>query len=195
MDVLLALVVFEVVSAVTPGPNNLLLWASGAEFGFRRTLPHVVGTSLGMGAVILVVAAGLGALVTAVPGIAIVMKIGGSLFLLYLAWQIARSGALARGSMAKPFGVRQAFAFQAINPKAWIFALSAITTFRPADLPAMVGGAVVAGTMMVVVVPTAAVWAAGGGLVGRLLAGGRWHRPVSLALALMLVATIAYVWI
>jgi threonine/homoserine/homoserine lactone efflux protein len=195
MESLIALVVFEIVSAVTPGPNNLLLWASGAEFGFRRTLRHVLGTALGIGVVTIAVAAGLGALVTAVPGVAVVMKVGGSVFLLYLAWQIARSGALARGSIAKPFGVRQAVAFQAINPKAWIFALSAITTFRPVDLPAMAGGLVVATTMMVVVVPTSSLWAAGGGLVGRLLAGGRWHHVVSLALALMLAATIAYVWV
>ncbi len=62
-----ALVGFSFVSSVTPGPNNILLWASGAEFGFRRTLPHVIGTALGIGSMALAVAAGLGALIAAVP--------------------------------------------------------------------------------------------------------------------------------
>ena len=135
MDHLLALVGFSFVSAITPGPNNVLLWASGAAFGFRRTLPHVVGTAVGLGAMALAVAAGLGVLVATVPGLALAMKVGGSAYLLWLAWQIAGVGALERTTAARPMGVVAAAGFQAINPKAWVFALGAITTFRPPDLP------------------------------------------------------------
>ena len=195
MEKLLALVGFSIVSSVTPGPNNLLLWASGAEFGFRRTLRHVLGTALGIGAMALAVAAGLGALVTAIPELALVMKIAGSAYLVYLAWQIAGASALARGSIARPMGIGQAAAFQVINPKAWIFALGAITTFRPPELPVVAGSVAVAVTMMVVIVPTAAVWAAGGGILGQLLTSERSHRITSLVLAVLLVATVAYVWV
>src|SRR5689334_14690345 len=123
MEQLLALVAFSAVSSGTPGPNNLLLWASGAAFGFRQTIPHVVGTAVGIGAMALAVAAGLGALVTAIPELAFAMKVVGSAYLLYLAWQVAGASALRKSTVARPMSLLQAAAFQVINPKAWIFAL------------------------------------------------------------------------
>jgi threonine/homoserine/homoserine lactone efflux protein len=195
MEQLFALIGFSFVSSVTPGPNNVLLWASGTEFGFRRTIPHVLGTALGLGAMALAVAGGLGVLITTVPEIAIAMKLAGSAYLLYLAYQIAGAHALERTDMARPLGLLQAAAFQAINPKAWIFALGAITTFRPTELPGLAGGAMVAVVMMVVIVPSAALWAWAGGALGRLLTGGRGHRAVSLGLAAILAATVVTVWL
>jgi threonine/homoserine/homoserine lactone efflux protein len=196
VDALLALVGFSFVSSVTPGPNNVLLWASGAEFGVRRTIRHVLGTALGLGAMALAMAAGLGTLVTTVPEIALAMKVGGTGYLLYLAWQVAGAHALERPDVARPLGLLQAAAFQWINPKAWILALGAITTFRPADWPTVAGSAAVAVTMMVVIIPSATIWAVVGGVLGRLLAGrGRAHRIVSLALAALLAVTVVSVWI
>lgn len=195
MDGLGALVGFSFVSSVTPGPNNILLWASGAEFGFRRTIRHVVGTALGIGSMALAVAAGLGVLITTIPQVEVAMKIAGSVYLLYLAYRVAGARALERGDLARPLGLLQAATFQAINPKAWIFALGAVTTFRPTDLPAMTGSILVALTMMIVVIPTAALWAGGGGVLSRFIDGGRAHRIVSLGLAALLAATVAYVWI
>jgi threonine/homoserine/homoserine lactone efflux protein len=195
VDQLVALIGFSFVSSVTPGPNNVLLWASGTQFGFRRTIPHVVGTAIGLGAMALALAAGLGVLITTVPEIAFAMKLAGSAYLLYLAYQIAGAHALERSEVARPLGVAQAAAFQAINPKAWIFALGAITTFRPAELPGLAGGAMVALTMMVVIVPSAAIWAWAGGAIGRLLTGGRGHRVLSLGLAVILAATVITVWL
>lgn len=195
MEQLVALVGFSFVSSVTPGPNNVLLWASGTTFGFQRTLPHVLGTAVGLGAMGLAVAAGLGVLITSVPEIGFAMKLAGSAYLLYLAYRIAGAHALERTDVARPLGVLQAAAFQAINPKAWIFALGAITTFRPAELTGIAGGVVVAMTMMVVILPSAALWAWGGGLLSRLVAGRRAHRMVSLGLAALLAATVITVWL
>jgi threonine/homoserine/homoserine lactone efflux protein len=195
VDTIPALVAFSFVSSITPGPNNVLLWASGAEFGLVRTVRHIVGTALGIGLMALAAAAGLAALVTTVPGIAIAMKVAGSLYLLYLAFRIAGAHGLQRGDLARPLGVIQAGAFQVINPKAWIFALGAITTFRPAGLPALGGSLVVAATMMAVIVPTATVWAAAGGSINRFLTSDRRRRAVSLGLAALVVATVASVWI
>jgi threonine/homoserine/homoserine lactone efflux protein len=143
----------------------------------------------------LALAAGLGVLITTVPEIAFAMKLAGSAYLLYLAYQIAGAHALERTEVTRPLGVAQAAAFQAINPKAWIFALGAITTFRPAELPGLAGGAMVALTMMVVIVPSAAIWAWAGGAIGRLLTGGRGHRVLSLGLAVILAATVITVWL
>jgi threonine/homoserine/homoserine lactone efflux protein len=195
VEQILALIGFSVVSSVTPGPNNLLLWASGAEFGFRRTVPHVLGTAAGIGAMALVGVVAIGAVVAVIPGVALAMKVAGSLYLLYLAWQVAAAGALQRGAIARPLGLGQAAAFQLINPKAWTFALGAITTFRPVELSSLVGGGVVAVTMMLVIVPTAAVWAVGGTVIGRSLADARRRRAVSLVLAAVLAATVVFVWV
>ena len=195
MEQWLALVAFSFVSAITPGPNNVLLWASGASFGVRGTVPHILGTALGIGIMALGVAAGLGVLIAAVPGLALAMKIAGSLYLLWLAYRMLAARALERGSLARPLGVGQAAVFQVINPKGWIFALGAITTFRPAELPVPVGVALVTLTMMLVILPSASIWAVGGDALGRWLADPRARRAISVALALLVAATVVLVWI
>ena len=125
----------------------------------------------------------------------IAMKVGGSLYLLYLALRIGRAGALERVAVARPLGLAQAAAFQLINPKAWIFAIGAVTTFRPTDLPVVAGSLLVALTMMLVVVPTARLWALGGGAISRLVSDARARRTVGLVLAALVAATVAYVWV
>ncbi len=195
MGTLLALVGFSFVSAVTPGPNNVLLWASGASFGFRATLRHVLGTALGIASMALIVAAGLGALFTAVPEIALAMKLGASGYLLYLAYQVAGARALERGQLGHPLGLLQASLLQAVNPKGWVFVLGAVTAFRPPEFAAPTGTLLVAATMAVVVVPTAALWAGAGGTLSRLMSAERTRRAISGALALLLVATVASVWV
>jgi threonine/homoserine/homoserine lactone efflux protein len=195
MERILALIGFAIVSSVTPGPNNLLLWASGAEFGIRRTVPHILGTAVGIGAMAVGVVVGIGALLTLLPGLAFALKVAGSLYLLYLAWQVAGAGALRTGAVTRPMSLRQAAAFQVVNVKAWTFALGAITTFRPPELSSVAGGLVVALTMMVVIVPTAALWAIAGGLIGQWLADERARRIVSLVLAAVLAVTVVFVWL
>lgn len=195
MGDLVALAAFSFVSSVTPGPNNALLWASGVQFGFRSTLPHVLGTSVGIGSMALAMAGGLGLLVTNFPQVELALKVTGSLYLLYLAYQVAGSKAAQSQEVAHPLNVLQAAVFQYINPKAWIFALAATTAFRPVDLPAAIGYALVALTMMVVVAPTSALWVVGGTIINRLATSKRAHRILSLVLALLLALSIVYVWI
>jgi len=194
VDQWLALAAFSIVSTGSPGPNNVLLWASGAAFGFRSTMPHIAGTALGIGALALIAAAGLAAIVSAVPTLAVAMKIAASAYLIYLAWQVAGAHALERGELARPMSVVQAAAFQAINPKGWIFALGAIAAFRPTDLPTVPGSLLVAATMTAIVIPTAALWAAAGGWLGRLLDGERSRRIVGLVLAALLAASVVAIW-
>ena len=190
-----ALVVFAFVSSVTPGPNNTVLWASGAQFGFRRTLPHVIGTSLGIGAMAIAVAGGLGVFVTAVPTAELVLRVAGSLYLLYLACKIAVSGASDRPEVARPLGLGQAMVFQCLNPKAWIFVLAAVSAFRPAGVPIAIGSGLVIVTMMVVVLPTAAAWAAGGTFISRVVTSERARRALSVGLAVLLAASVVDLWI
>jgi threonine/homoserine/homoserine lactone efflux protein len=190
-----ALVLFAVVSSGTPGPNNALLWASGLQFGFRATVPQIIGTSAGIGILAVAVAAGLGAVVTGLPEVEVALKVVGSAYLLFLAFQLAGGAALQRAQIARPLRVHEAAAFQFLNPKAWLFALAAVSTFRPTDLPVAIGSAIVIVTMVVVVLPTASIWAAGGTALHRLTARRRAHRALNGALALLLAVSIAFIWI
>jgi threonine/homoserine/homoserine lactone efflux protein len=195
VDRLVALLGFGFVCTVTPGPNNILLWASGASFGLRRSWPHVLGTALGVGLLAVFVAAGLGVLVTSIPPLAFTMKVGGSVYLVYLAWQVASSGALKRTTTARPMGLLQAIVFQVVNPKVWIFAVGAVSTFRPADVPIALGSALVVLVMMAITIPSSALWVVGGDVLNRLVERPAARRAVSLGLALLVVATVALVWV
>jgi threonine/homoserine/homoserine lactone efflux protein len=195
MSRLLGLIGFAFVGSITPGPNNALLLASGIRFGFGRTVPHVVGTSVGMGALLLGVTAGIGVVLVAVPGANLALKAIGSAYLIYLALRIASSRGGNRAVASRPLGVLGAAAFQFTNVKAWLFALAAGGTFLPPDLAPMVGGLAIAATCAVVILGTAAVWAAGGAALSRFVDDGRAQRAISVGLALILAASVAFIWI
>jgi len=195
MEALLGLIGYTFVAAVTPGPNNVILWATGIQFGFRAALPYVVGVALGVGAMVLAVAVGIGLLVEAVPGLELALKVAGSAYLLYLAYRIAGSAAARRSDVARAPTFGQALAFQFVNPKAWFFVLGAVGGFRPGDLNVLVTAVLMAVVIMVVVAPSASVWAVGGHALGRFVTGPRSHRAVSVILAVLLAGTIVLIWI
>jgi threonine/homoserine/homoserine lactone efflux protein len=195
MNELLGLAGFAFVGSITPGPNNALLLASGIRFGFGRTVRHVAGTAVGMAALILAVAAGIGVVLLAVPGADLALKLVGSVYLLYLAFRIAGSRGGGRADISRPLGVLAAAAFQFANVKAWLFALAAAGTFLPPELAPAAGALAVAATCAVVILGTAAVWAAGGAALHRVVDGGRAQRIVNLTLALLLAASVAFIWL
>ncbi len=125
-----AFVVFAVATLFTPGPNNIMLMASGLNFGLSRTVPHGFGVPLGFGFMVLVVGFGLGAFFAAFPIAYQVLKYVGAAYLLYLAWRIATAaGVHSENARAKPFTFFQAAAFQWVNAKAWVMAIGAVTAY------------------------------------------------------------------
>jgi threonine/homoserine/homoserine lactone efflux protein len=195
MSQLLGLAGFALVGSITPGPNNSLLLASGSRFGFRRTAPHVAGTAAGMGGLVFAVAGGVGVVLLAVPGIDLALKAIGSAYLLYLAARILGSRGAGATVAARPLGLLGGVGFQFTNPKGWLFALAAAGTFLPPGLTPLAGAVAVAATCAVVIMGTAAVWAAGGAALHRLTDDGRAQRVVNVALALVLAASVAFIWI
>lgn len=132
MQTILALLAFGVVSSFTPGPNNLMLMASGANFGVRRTMPHMWGVVIGFSLMIIIVGLGLFGLFHAWPASMTVLKAGSVLYTLWLAWKIARAGEPETGdTVGKPMTFLQAAAFQWVNPKAWSMGLTAIALYAP----------------------------------------------------------------
>jgi threonine/homoserine/homoserine lactone efflux protein len=127
-----------VVASITPGPNNLLLAASGANFGIRRTVPQMAGIDAGCAIVQLVAGLGLGGLLQAFPAFRLGIQIMGAAVTLWLSWKIATAGGFGHGeTRGKPIGFWGAVLFQAVNPKLWVITISAMSLFvRPGHIAA-----------------------------------------------------------
>jgi threonine/homoserine/homoserine lactone efflux protein len=195
METLLGLIGYTFVAAVTPGPNNVVLWATGIQFGYRAAIPYLAGIAVGMATMVLAVAIGLGLLITSVPGLEIALKLAGTAYLLYLAYRIAGSANVRQADVARAPTFRQSVGFQFVNPKGWFFVLGAVGAFRPPDMDALLGALLMTAIIVTVVLPSASVWAAGGHALGRFVEGPRSHRVVSVVLALLLVGTIVFIWL
>ena len=189
-SVLLSLAVFTFANSITPGPNNVMLTASGSMFGYRRSLPHMLGITVGVALMLLLVGVGLGAVFESVPVLYTALKYTGAVYLLYLAWRIARAGDIESGkTRGKPFTFLEAAAFQWVNPKAWIMAVGIVAAYMPQDnfySNLWLGALVVS----LINFPSISVWTLFGSTVRRLL-----HRPESvqrfnMVMALLLVASL-----
>lgn len=191
LELLLAFVLFAFVTSVTPGPNNMMLLASGVNFGVRRSLPHLLGISLGFMILVMAVGLGLGQLFEQFPPLYSALRYGGAAYLLYLAWKIAGSGVpdAAGNDQGKPFTFLQAAAFQWVNPKAWIMAIGAITTYTPQE-GFLVNVLLIAALFALVNCPTCGLWAMAGSLLRRWLDRPAVLRTFNIGMALLLVTSL-----
>ena len=184
------LALFALVSSITPGPNNVMLASSGLNFGFRRSVPHLLGVNLGFTLMIFLVGVGLGSVFQQTPPLYTVLKYAGAAYLLYLAWKIANSGPLDEGeARGKPFTFLQAAAFQWVNPKAWVMAVGVVATYTPQNgfFANLVIATLVCG---IVNLPSIGIWVTFGTALRRVL-----HRPAAIrafnvGMALLLVASL-----
>ena len=191
VELLAGFVGFAVVTLFSPGPNNLMLMASGLNYGFARTQPHVVGVAFGFGFLNLMVGLGLGAAFATYPALYAVLKYVGAAYLLFLAWKVATAGPPStEGQTAgRPMTFLQAAAFQWVNPKAWAMALGAIASFAAiADYPTNVIGLAAIFTSIGLV--SAWTWVLLGLGVRRIVGDERLVRVINGAMALLLVASL-----
>ena len=190
-DMLLGLIAFAAAMAFTPGPNNIMVTASGVNFGFTRTIPHILGITFGFFVLIAVCAAGLGAVFAAFPPLQIVLKVAGALYLFWLAWKIATAAPAASGPdhAGRPISFWQAALFQWVNPKAVVAALSASALYlRPAHW--LTDFVVLEVVFAIATILAVAVWTGFGLVLRRLLSDPKHARIFNLAMALLLVASI-----
>src|SRR5690606_16983254 len=136
-DLLLTFSLFALAASITPGPNNTMLLASGAAFGFRRTLPHMLGVAGGFFLTVLSIGLGLGAVFRSFPDLYVWLRYLGTAYLLYLAWRLAASTPSGSGGQGRvgvgPLGFLDAAAFQWVNPKSWTMAVAALSAYTPTD--------------------------------------------------------------
>lgn len=186
------LILFAAAMCLTPGPNVVMVTASAANFGFRRTLPQILGITLGFGAMVLAVGLGLAGLFKAEPRLHLWLKYAGLAYLLYLAWRIAHAdGAKGHAARARPINFIEAILVTWLNPKGWVTTLGALAAYTT------IGGSVLWQTSVIAAVLAAAcgisvvIWAAFGAAIARLLGTGRARRAFNWSMAALLIISLA----
>jgi threonine/homoserine/homoserine lactone efflux protein len=188
-----ALASFAFASSITPGPNNILLAASGARFGLRRTLAHASGIWAGMVSLLALSAAGFGALAASAPGLVKALQFGAACALLWTAYGIWRARPLepnATSTTESPWSFWQGLGFQFLNPKALMMAVTAIALTPLATTPDAGFAVLVTTVFMIISVPCTWVWAMAGAAMRRALSSPGRQRAFNAAMAILLVATV-----
>jgi threonine/homoserine/homoserine lactone efflux protein len=190
-DQVVALVVFALIGSFTPGPNNAIATLTGANFGMRATVPHILGVPFGFASMILAAAGGVAAVLLAHPVAAELIRWLGTAYLLWLAWSLMRATdakPLASGPFALPMSFSQSAVFQYLNPKAWMLAAATAGAFMAGDGP-FVRGALAAGIFAVTALASLVVWAALGASLRKWLAHGLRLRVFNIVMGVSLALT------
>jgi len=189
-DTLLALFLFAFTTSITPGPNNMMLFASGVNFGFARTIPHMFGIGAGFLTLLIAVGLGLGALLHSVPMLYTALKFAGGAYLVWIAWKIGTSRTLSEGKAgAVPMTFLQAAAFQWINPKAWVMAVTAMATYT-SEQSYLTSVLIVGAIFAIVNVPSVSTWAGFGSALRQWLSDPVRLKWFNITMAVLLVLSL-----
>src|SRR5579871_490640 len=178
------LVLFAAAMCLTPGPNVVMVTASAANFGFRRTVPQILGITLGFGAMVMAAGCGLAGLFKAEPRLHVWLKYAGLAYLLYLAWRIALAdAAAARPARARPINFLEATLITWLNPKGWVTTLGALAAYTTAGGNFVVQGAVIAAVLAIACGMSVVIWAGFGAAIARLLSTARARKTFNWSMA------------
>ncbi|MFS2221854.1 LysE family translocator [Pantoea sp. B65] len=197
LSLFLSMLGFLWVAAITPGPNNMLLTASGANFGFLRSLPLMIGIMIGMQVMLLLVAFGVGGLLLLYPALHLILKIAGSLYLLWLAWKIGSASyeKLETGDVPlAPMPFWQGGLLQLINPKAWLMALGAVASFSLAGDAYRSSVMAISIGIVTVNIISGAIWLGFGTLIGRILRSRRAWAIFNISMGMLTAACVLLIW-
>jgi len=187
-DFLLGLVVYVMVTTITPGPNNLILLSSGANYGFRRTLPLMLGIVLGFSFMIIIVGVGIMRLFEIFPNSKLIMIWVSLAYTLYLAWVIASAKAIGETESPQLMSATQGALFQWVNAKGWVMALSAITLYAPSNTMSSI--LIVAFIFAIIGTPCVGIWALAGVQVRRFISSYKRIRIFNIVMAFLLILSV-----
>lgn len=190
LELLIPIIIFCFATSISPGPNNIMLMASGVNHGIVKSIPHLLGINIGFPAMVAAIGFGLGNLFIAFPQIYLVIKVVGIAYLLYLAWKIARSSMPdVQVESNKPLTFIQAVLFQWVNPKAWVMAIGAIASFTTSEK--MISQIlVIVATYAIVGGMCIAVWLCAGAAMKRFLQNEKQLKVFNIMMALLLVVSV-----
>jgi len=189
---ILAFAMFAFVASITPGPNNLLLLSAGVNHGFKSSVPLILGINIGFFVLLTAVGLGLSQIFTHLPSSFIFLKFAGATYLVYLAWSLTKSTAPAihESATAKPpMSLMAAAAFQWVNPKAWVMAISAFSTYAPPS-PSVFQVLGISFVFCIIGLPCITIWAATGTQLRRALKNATMLRAFNYCMALLLLASL-----
>ncbi len=190
----LSFLIFSFVAAVTPGPSNVMLTATGAMVGVARGLPCLLGVAVGMGALLFAAALGLGQVVLGHPRLVQALNWGGAAFLLWLAWKIATAEPASQDTNRKAVGFIEAATFQWINPKSWLVGVSAAGTYlQTTSDSALLYAVTFAAIFVAAALPSSFLWLAFGASMHRLLRTPRAARIFNVVMGVSLAASVAMI--
>jgi threonine/homoserine/homoserine lactone efflux protein len=189
LEPVIAYFVFSIVTSVTPGPNNVMLTATGANVGIRRGMPHLLGITFGFGFMLFVLTAGIGTALLSNPTVMLALKIAGITVLLWLSWKIATAGRAKNAKHERPIGFFGAVAFQWVNPKGWLIAAGSVSFLQP-DITPVLQAAFFGLTFVVLGIPCMLIWLGLGAAMQRVLKTDRALRTFNIAMGLLLAATV-----
>lgn len=193
----LSMLGFLWVAAITPGPNNMLLTTSGANFGFWRSMWLMVGIMLGMQSILLLVAFGVGGMLVLYPTLHLVLKVLGSLYLLWLAWKIATAAyeQLEVGAAPpRPLRFYQGWLLQFLNPKAWLMALGSVASFSLAGSGYNHSILLISFGVVLVNLVSGVIWLGFGTAIGRLLRSRRAWVIFNVSMGLLTAGCVLLIW-
>jgi threonine/homoserine/homoserine lactone efflux protein len=186
---------FMLSMGITPGPNNILVANSGVNFGFRATIPHLAGITIGYPLMLLTVGLGLARIFIAVPSIHAVLKYLCIAYVLYLAWRIARAAGMGEANkVLRPFTFLQAAAFQWVNGKGWVVALSVVTTYTVVNRTLPLQVLALAAMALFITVASVSFWTLCGSMLRQYLHTDRRRRWFNYSMAGLLIASIVPVF-
>ena len=191
MELVLPIFLFAFAAAITPGPNNIMIMASGLNFGTARSLPHLLGICIGFPVMIVLIGTGFGIVFQTYPFIHEVIKVVGIFYLVYLAWRIANAGNNSQTAKpGKPFTFLQSAFFQWVNPKAWIMASSAIAAYTSMGQDIFLEVLLIAFIFFLVAFPSAGSWLIFGASMQRFLRKPAYQNAFNVSMALLLIVSI-----
>lgn len=195
-DLFISLITFALVATISPGGATTLATASGAQFGFVRSIALIVGIAVGLGSLVSIVGGGLGSLILSYPQFQIILRGVGSAYLLWLAWSIARLGAPHSSANAAhaPMGFFKGAFLPLVNPKGWTMALSSAGAYAGLSQNPLTLGLLLGGTFCLAALLALTLWCVGGQWMARALKSERQWRIVNIGLGLLLVASIIPMW-
>jgi threonine/homoserine/homoserine lactone efflux protein len=190
------LILFAAAMCLTPGPNVVLVTACAVNFGFRRTVPQILGITLGFGVMILAAGLGFAGLLQAAPQLRDWLKYAGLAYLLYLAWRIAGADAAgSKAACARPINFTEAVLITWLNPKGWVTALGALAAYTTAAGSVLAQTSIIAAVLAVVCGISVTIWAAFGNAISGLLATQRLRKIFNVSMAGLLIASLLPVYL
>ena len=189
-ELLAAISIYYVVMYATPGPNNSILTASGIKFGFRKTVPNILGIPTGHGIQLALVCLGLGSLFIQFPYLLNALKYIGAIYLLYLSWKMFGSLNIKKAEdKSSPLTYYEAILFQSVNPKAWVICITSVSLFYPEKENIFVGTLFMVIMSTIINIPSISIWAFGGSVIRKYLRNEKLKKVIEWLLAILLIGT------